>query len=320
MLNKNPAGRTSRRPARALTVSEVEQLISEYTQNDFTPEARDAFRRDLWRDLNQAIEQFNFRRSYRVHSTPIQFRKRFDELRASLRQLKVKLPPADQQNDLFNYIRRLGEAYAAEHGPHSGIERMSSSLPSLTITMQFDREKSNRAIAADIGVSPDAVDLAPKAVARNQAPDKHVSQDGNSTEENYAVEMPPDFNSAQRLRELIQSVDQVYCWMENYSEDLIPKSGWSKLEKIYGRAHFPELWLVGKRLPAIFDKHSRHWKGGRRARGAIGSRCDSFVVSVLNYAGIKTNKRKRYDPHTVEKYRRRARRPEGFELTADKLD
>ena len=242
--------------------SKNEQLISQYSQSDFTPERRDAF----LRDLKEAIEQFNFRQSYRIHPTPVQFRKRFDELRASIRRLKVKLPPADQQNGLFNYIRRLGEAYAAEHGPHPGIEpvSMSSSLPSLTMQL----------------------------------------------------EMPPDFNSAQRLRELIQCVDQVDCWMKNYSEDLVPKSGWSKL----GRTHSPELWLLGKQLPAIFDKYFGHWKGGRRARGTIGSRCDSFVVSVLNYAGIKTNKNKPYDLDTVGKYRRRARKPEGFELTTDKLD
>jgi hypothetical protein len=42
-----------------------------------------------------------------------------------------------------------------------------------------------------------------------------------------------DFNSAQRLRELIESVHQISCWMENYDENLVPKVGWSKLTKAY---------------------------------------------------------------------------------------
>jgi hypothetical protein len=126
----------------------------------------------------------------------------------------------------------------------------------------------------------------------------------------------PDFNSAQRLRELIESVDQVSRWMASYNEDLVPKIGWSKLQKIYGATHSPELWLIGKQLPAIFIKYFGRSKGPNR-QGY--SRCDGFVVDVLEYAGIKTNKNKPYEADSVEKYRRRARKSEGFELT-DKVN
>jgi hypothetical protein len=140
-----------------------------------------------------------------------------------------------------------------------------------------------------------------------------------------------DFNSAQQLRELIESVHQISCWMEDYDENLVPKVGWSKLKKGYGRTHSPELWLIGKQLPKIFDKYFRHSKVGVRAQQLSDetySRRDLFVVAVLKYAGIRSSKNKEYSADVIEKYRNRARAPEGFELTdnlegferADNLD
>jgi hypothetical protein len=166
---------------------------------------------------------------------------------------------------LFEYIRRLGEAYASVHGPHPHIEPRE--LPSLR---------------------------------------------------GLGLEDEVDFNSAQRLRELIEAVHQISCWMEDYDENLVPKVGWSKLEKRYGRTHSPELWLIGKQLPKIFDKYFRHSKGGDRAKQPSDetySRRDLFVVAVLKYAGIRSSKNKEYSADVVEKYRNRARVPKGFELT-----
>ena len=69
-----------------------------------------------------------------------------------------ELPPIDRQNDLFNYIRRLGEAYAAAHGPHPGIDPRK--FPSLS---EFGLEDET-----------------------------------------------PDFNSAQRLREVFQRLREPF--------------------------------------------------------------------------------------------------------------
>src|SRR5262249_36838680 len=221
--------------ARPLRACEVEELVRRHSQITFELETQNA----LHVDLNAAIWEFNFQRGYTTARTPTQFRKRFDRLRAALRRVKGELPPIDRQNDLFNYIRQLGEAYAAAHGPHPGVE-----------------------------------------------PRKFPSLSGFGLEDE-----PPDFNSAQRLRELIESVEQVSHWMADYNEDWVPKMGWSKLEKIYGPTHSPELWLIGKQLPAIFKKYFRRSKGRNRARQGY-SRCDIFVVDVLKYADIKTNKNK----------------------------
>jgi hypothetical protein len=252
-------------PGRPLSESEVEKLIAQYSQSTFQPDTQNA----LHRDLNKAISEFQFRWNYADAPTPIQFRKRFDGLRAALKRLKPKLPPADRQDDLFEYLRRLGEAYATKHEPHPHIEpRKLDPLSSFDLEEEFD------------------------------------------------------FNSAKRLRELVESVHQISSWMEAYNEDLVPKVGWSKLEKIYGLTHSPELWLVGKQLPKIFDKYFRHSKGGDRAKQLSDetySRCDQFVAAALNYAGIRSNRNTRYSAASVEKYRNRARAPEGFELTTDRL-
>ncbi len=254
-------GASAQSPDRFLSANEVEELIGQYSQSAFQPDTQDALRRDL----NKAIYDFQFRRSYAIAPTPAQFRERFNGLHAALKRVKAKLPPADPQNYLFEYIRRLGEAYASVHGPHPHIEPRE--LPSLR---------------------------------------------------GLGLEDEVDFNSAQRLRELIEAVHQISCWMEDYDENLVPKVGWSKLEKRYGRTHSPELWLIGKRLPKIFDKYFRHSKGGDRAKqlsDKTHSRRVLFVVAVLKYAGIRSSKNKEYSADVVEKYRNRARAPEGFKLT-----
>jgi hypothetical protein len=254
------AGRAgAQSPGRHLSASEVKKLIAQYSQSAFQPDTQNGLRRDL----NKAISDFQSRQSYVIAPTPAQFRKRFDGLHAALIRAKAKLPPADRQDPLFEYIRRLGEAYASVHGPHPHIEPLE--LPSFR-----------------------------------------------------GLEDEVDFNSAQRLRELIESVHQILCWMEDYDENLVPKMGWPKLEKIYGPTHSPELWLIGKQLPKIFIEYFGRSKGRNRAKQGY-SRCDDFVVDVLEYAGIKTNKNKRYEVDSVGKYRRRARKPEGFELT-DNVD
>jgi hypothetical protein len=254
------AGRAgAQSPGRHLSAREVKDLVAQYSQSDFDPDTRNALRDDL----NKAIADFRFRRSYAIAPTPAQFRKRFNGLYAALKRVKAKLPPADRKDPLFEYIRKLGEAYASVHGPHPHIEPLE--LPSFR-----------------------------------------------------GLEDEVDFNSAQRLRELIESVHQISCWMEDYDENLVPKVGWSKLEKRYGRTHSPELWLIGKQLPKIFVKYFQHSKGGDRAKQLSDetySRCAQFVVAVLDYAGIRSRNNNRYSARTVEKYRNRALAPEGFELT-----
>ena len=256
------AGRAgAQSPGRPFSASEVKKLIAQYSQSAFQPDTQNALRRDL----NKAISDFQYRQSYAIAPTPAQFRKRFDGLHAALIRAKAKLPPADRQDPLFEYIRRLGEAYASVHGPHPRIEPQELALRGL------------------------------------------------------GLEDVVDFNSAQRLRELIESVHQISCWMEDYDENLVPKVGWSMLEKGHGRTHSPELWLIGKQLPKIFDKYFRHSKGGDRVKQLSDetySRRDQFVVAVLKYAGIRSSKNKEYSADVVEKYRNRARAsPEGFELT-----
>jgi hypothetical protein len=137
---------------------------------------------------------------------------------------------------LFNYLRRLGEAYAAAHGPYPGID-----------------------------------------------PQKFPSVSGFGLEDET-----PDFNSARRLRELIEPVEQVSRWMAYYNEDLVPKMGWSKLEKIYGPTHSPELWLIGKQLPAIFKEYIL---GNPRAQTEPGRAIPAATVSWLMSLNTQESRR-----------------------------
>jgi hypothetical protein len=86
------AGRAgAQSPGRHLSAREVKKLIAQYSQSAFQPDTQNALRRDL----NKAISDFQFRRSYAIAPTQAQFRKRFNGLHAALKRVKAKLPPAD---------------------------------------------------------------------------------------------------------------------------------------------------------------------------------------------------------------------------------
>ena len=136
------AGRVgAQSPGRHLSAEEVKKLIAQFSQSAFQPDKQDALRRDL----NKAISDFQFRWSYAIAPTPAQFRKRFNGLHADLKRVKANLPPADRQDDLFEFIRRLGEAYASVHGPHPHIEpRELSSFRELGLEHEVDFNSAQR--------------------------------------------------------------------------------------------------------------------------------------------------------------------------------
>jgi hypothetical protein len=130
-------------------------LVARYSQITFELETQNALRGDL----NAAISQFKFRQGYATASKPTRFRKEFESLRAALRRLKTKLPPIDRQNDLFNYLRRLGEEYAAAHGPHPGIDPQK--FPSLSGFGLEDEPPDFRRFGSEDGLVQAAENLWP---------------------------------------------------------------------------------------------------------------------------------------------------------------
>src|SRR5262249_12709136 len=118
-------GAGAQSPGRPLSASDVEALIDQYSQSAFQPDTR----KHKSRRLSIAIPDYHSCRSYATALPPAQVRKRSDGLHAALKRVKAKLPPADPQNHLFEYIRRLGETYASVHGPHPHTE--TRELPSL---------------------------------------------------------------------------------------------------------------------------------------------------------------------------------------------
>jgi hypothetical protein len=126
-----------------------------------------------------------------------------------------------------------------------------------------------------------------------------------------------EFGSARRLRELIEAVAQVTQWMKHFDEFTAPNQ-WARLENVYGRTRSPLVWLVGKELPSIFEKHFGPIKGAGSSRDRVtGKRAYAlwvqFILSVCQIARI-TSKTGDLSEATIEKYRKRAAAPERFEM------
>jgi hypothetical protein len=103
-------GAGAQSPVRFLSANEIEELISQYSQSAFQPDTQDALRRDL----NKAIYDFQFRRSYAIALTPAQFRERFNGLHAALKRVKAKLRrriPKTICSNTFGGLARLTRVF-----------------------------------------------------------------------------------------------------------------------------------------------------------------------------------------------------------------
>jgi hypothetical protein len=223
------------RPRTHLTPSDVDSIVQLLEQGRRRINRR---KRDkLLRDLNDALARYTFRASQAAAPTPTKFWKRFDALCAALKRLQANLP-ANRHDELFKYLVRLGERYAAQHGPHPGI--------------------------------------APKPLPVVRLPN---------------VDEGKDFGSARRLRELTEAVAQVARWMKHFDEFTAPNQ-WARLEKIYGGTRSPRVWLTGKALPSIFEKHFGRIKGASSRDRVSGKRTYApwvhFVLAVADAARIRS--------------------------------
>jgi hypothetical protein len=73
--------------------------------------------------------------------------------------------------------------------------------------------------------------------------------------------------SARRLQELIEAVDEVFGWMGQYDEGLIPNMGWKRLERYWRRVATTQgrskkerlsgahVRLIGQGLPRVYEGH-----------------------------------------------------------------
>jgi hypothetical protein len=94
-------------------------------------DGKDWRKRQLLYDLNEALAQYAFEASYEAKLTPKQFRRKFDALHSSLTRLKTALPSPRHDDRLFEAVRRHGEVYAKDHGPHPGLQ--SRPLPGISL-------------------------------------------------------------------------------------------------------------------------------------------------------------------------------------------
>jgi hypothetical protein len=284
---KSPGRRPQERKAKsaskappAMTPSDIDDIVGE-TFKQSRPDVIRCNRAMLLQDINGAIEWYKFRA--RQARTLAPFRLRLHKLHTHLKGVQANLPiklrrtgwPDNPRKDkLFEYVAGLGETYAAAH-PHFTVNEKWEFLQHL----------------GHPGIKPK-----PLPVVR--LPD---------IEDGY------DFNSARRLRELIETVDEVLKWMENgYAEAPIPKGGgWASLEKTYGDTRTPLVWLTGKGLPTIFEKYFGEIKG------------NAPWIKFVRTVGQKAHISSRTDdltPDAIKKNRKRLAAAEPFETVDHKAD
>jgi hypothetical protein len=284
---KSPGRRPQERKAKSaskmpptLTPSDIANIVGK----TFKQSRRDVIRCNratLLQDIKGAIESYKFRARQARKLAP--FRLRLDNLYTHLKGVQANLPiklrrtgwPDNPRKDeLFEYVASLGETYAAAH-PHFTVNEKGEFLQHL----------------GHPGIQPTQLPVV-------CLPD---------TEDGY------DFNSARRLRELMEAVDQVLKWMDGYDEAAIPEGGgWAWLAEAYGPTRAPLVALAGKILPTIFEKHFGKIEGNAPWIKFVRTVCETAHIS--SRTGDLT-------PDAIKKYRKRlAAIREPFEMVDPKAD
>ena len=145
------------------------------------------------------------------------------------------------------------------------------------------------------------------------------------------IQLPPmlgldeqerNFRSSQRLRELIEAVEEVVLWLDDYDQYLVPNIGWKRLEAYWKRQvrggkkgeglRKARVRLIGHALPEIYKKHfgqlpSSASSSGKNRDSQISRPWVKFVCEVYGTAFDLTAKQNRLSPATVEEYWKRMR-------------
>jgi hypothetical protein len=266
-----------RRPQ--VTFSEIDRIADDVAHELEYPPLMEDKKRELLHNINEALDNYAIEDRHEKLPTLNQFTKSFLSVRAKLKRLKQVLPAPhgdDCDRQLFEAICWHGETYAAEHGPHLGLDPIE--LPEIPLPYALEI----------LGIER----LEPKR----------------------------KYRSARRLQELIEAVDEVCAWVNQYDEDLIPNMGWKRLERYWtavaakhGRSKNERLSgahvrLIGHGLPRVYEGHfeslprSASSSGGRDRDERIYKPWVKFVRAVYEAAF-----QKRLSLATIEEYWKRMR-------------
>ena len=130
--DKRLAERRRRRPL--LTFCEIDPIADDVSRALERSPLTENEKRELLHSVNTVLDDYAIDDRLEKLPTLNQFKKSFSDVRAQLRRLKRVLPSPrgdDRDRQLFEAICRHGEAYAAKHGPHPGLDPIE--LPPLSL-------------------------------------------------------------------------------------------------------------------------------------------------------------------------------------------
>jgi hypothetical protein len=123
----------------------------------------------------------------------------------------------------------------------------------------------------------------------------------------YELEDPLDnmwftvnYRSSERLKTLITSVQEVADWMQNFADARVDEIEESPEEKLSAA-----IWLTGHELPRIYEAFFNRSFGVSLSTKSYGPGV-RFIIHVLDAAEITAPSGKKFSPHTIRTYRRRA--------------
>jgi hypothetical protein len=100
-----------------------------------------------------------------------------------------------------------------------------------------------------------------------------------------------DFRSSRRLNELIETVNQIDRWLSGGDKAAIPNMGWKQLERLHGETRPAFARLIGKRLPAVYEKHvgplGRSANSNNRGPQTVYKPWVTFIFEVTKAANIE---------------------------------
>jgi hypothetical protein len=233
-------------------------------------------RHQLLSDLNEALAQYAFEAGYEDILTPKQLRRQLDALHVCLKRLLIRLP---RSND----------------STVSQSERQRQEATRLFNTLS----QIGEAYAKQHGPHPG---IEPRELPRVKLPD--LDEEGVY------------FRSSRVVETLIKTTEQVADWMNDYDEAVVPKVTWKRLENSLGRTRSAYVRLIGKHLPAIYEKHFeplRRSSSDRVTGKRFYQRSAQFISRVMERANVGT-KSGRLTLDTIEQYWKRMRADEPFEM------
>ena len=157
---------------------------------------------------------------------------------------------------------------------HASLKRLKSNLPLRGDPVFNAITRLGEVYAKAHGPHPGIV---PRTLSRLQQPE--LDESGI------------DFRSSRRLSQLIEIVNDIDRWLCEGDKAALPNLGWKRLERLYGETRPAYARLIGKRLPAVYEKHiaslGRSANSNNRGPQTVYKPWVGFIFEVTRAAKIE---------------------------------